>query len=110
MRKPLALLLLLSTLLLSSFSFAARVLPANGKLGVLDHYQLNAVSIDGSAQPVAAAIRVYGTNNLLLAPQQVPDNSNIWYTTEANGNVWKIWLLSDDELALIKQQLKNQQN
>ncbi|KPC49409.1 hypothetical protein [Amantichitinum ursilacus] len=110
MRKPFALLVLLFGMMLSSLSFAGRVLPANGKLGVLDHYQLNAVSIDGTAQPTAAAIRVYGTNNLLLPPQQVPDNSNIWYTTEANGNVWKIWLISDDELAQIKQQLKKQQN
>ena len=109
MRKLLLGLALLIGMTLSALSFADRVLPQNGQLGLLDHYQLNAVSIDGTTRQPAAAIRVYAADNHLLMPQQVPDNSNIWYTTEANGNVWKIWLLSDDELAQIKQQLKAQQ-
>ena len=108
MRKPLYLMVLLLGMTLSAFSFAGRTLPVNGQLGVLDHYQTHDVSIDGDARQPAAAIQVRGIDNRLLAPQQVPEDANIWYTTEPNGNVWKIWLLSDDELATIKKRLKDE--
>ncbi|GGP26061.1 hypothetical protein [Silvimonas amylolytica] len=112
MKKSFAVVLAMLTLFVSALAMADRLLPANGQLGELNSYQIGALTIDDVARVPAAAIRVYGTNNLLLMPQQVPQDVDIWYLTEATGKVWKIWVLTPAELkqqqALIEQK-KSQQ-
>ncbi|GGP22170.1 hypothetical protein [Silvimonas iriomotensis] len=113
MKKSFAVVLAVLTLFASALALADRNFPANGQLGVLNSYRVGALSIDDTDRNPAAAIRVYGTNNLIVPAQQVPKDVDIWYTTEANGNVWKIWLLTPTELkqqeAVIKQQKNSQQ-
>jgi hypothetical protein len=115
MKKSFAVVLAVLTLFASAFALADRIFPANGQLGVLNSYTLGAVKIDDVSRNPAAAIRVYGTNNLIVPAQQIPQDADIdiWYTTEANGNVWKIWLLTPSELkqqqAVIKQQKNSEQ-
>ncbi|MDR3427597.1 MULTISPECIES: hypothetical protein [Silvimonas] len=108
MRKSFAVVLAVVALFVSTLALADRVLPPNGQLGTLNSYQIGSVTIDDENRMPAAAIRVYGTNNLLLPPQQVPTDVDIWYTTEANGNVWKIWVLTEDEFKQQKAWLKEQ--
>ncbi len=110
MKKSFAVVLAALTLFASAFALADRVFPANGQLGVLNSYQIGALTIDDVARTPAAAIRVYGINNLMVPAQQVPQDADVWYVTEANGNVWKIWLLTPSELKQQKAVIKQQKN
>ncbi|STR45126.1 hypothetical protein [Iodobacter fluviatilis] len=90
-------------LAISSQSYAARILPNQGQLGDLQAAALPEIKIDGKLYRTAPGLRIYGTNNALIMQNQTPQQAAVWYQFEAtSGNIWRIWLLTNDEVATIK--------
>ncbi|AZN37717.1 hypothetical protein [Iodobacter ciconiae] len=90
-------------LAISSHSYAARILPNQGQLGSLEAAALPEIKINGKLYRTAPGLRIYGINNALIMQNQTPQQAPIWYQIETtSGNIWRIWLLTDDETATLK--------
>ena len=99
MRKLLFLLLLLPALCLAY----SRPLPLNATLGEMQSYSPQVVKISDKLYQGGAGLRVYSTEGRILMPQSVPQTGPVLFQREYNGYIWKIWLLTDEEAAAIKQ-------
>ncbi|KAF0814018.1 hypothetical protein IGB42_01698 [Andreprevotia sp. IGB-42] len=95
--------LLFSLLLLPCLCVAFdRPLPPNAIQGNMQAYTAQAIKIDGKVYRGGAGLRVYNTNGQIILPQSVPQESAVLYQLEANGFMWKIWLLTKAEAEAVK--------
>lgn len=91
------------TLVVASQSYAARSLPGQGQLGDLSAVAIPEVKINDKIYRTAPGLRVYGLNNALMLQNHIPQKAAVWFQIEATtGSVWRLWLLSDEEVALVK--------
>ena len=59
-----------------------------------------AIQLNGNVMQLAAAYRVHGFNNMLLmSGQLVGMEAVVDYTTDLNGQVYEVWLLTPTEVA-----------
>ena len=59
-----------------------------------------AIQLNGTVTEMATAYRVHGFNNLLLmSTQLVGVKADVDYTTDINGQVFEVWLLTPAESA-----------
>ena len=59
-----------------------------------------AITLNGNAAVLAPAARIHGFNNLLvMSGALVNTNATVDYTTDLQGNVYEIWLLTATESA-----------
>ncbi|WP_035060511.1 hypothetical protein [Andreprevotia chitinilytica] len=103
MRKLLILLCLVSGF---AWSFE-RPLPPNGIYGEMKSFAPGEIKIDDKTYGSGPGLRVFNTQNMIIQPGTVPQANSVWFQLEPNGYVWKLWLLSDEEAARIKQRLKD---
>jgi hypothetical protein len=90
----------LATLLLSApavAQVAPRKVPADAKRGTYAPAPFPGAYIDGRLVRLAPGARVLMPNNLAVTPNQVPADSPIRYTLDAQGQVRMIWVLASDE-------------
>ena len=58
------------------------------------------IQLNGQATQMATAYRVHGYNNLILmSGQLVGVQANVDYTTDVNGQVYEVWILTPAETA-----------
>lgn len=115
-------LVFLCALLLTASTWAARPLPANLQLGVLDASDGTLVSfsarstsllgrivdlvVPGSTSyPIIPALRAYDAENRLILTGQLPNYAGnvVGVTFDFQGNLNRIWVLTSDELATLTQ-------
>ena len=75
-------------------------IPADSPRGVIRHLGAMAVSIDGTTAQLAAGAQIRNQQNLIIVPSALPP-AGAWadYTLNAQGQVFRVWLLTPDELA-----------
>ncbi len=83
--------------------YAARTIPMDGQLGELKAAAIPEIKIDDKIYRTAPGLRIYGQNNALIMQSHMPQQATVWFQIEAtSGNVWRLWLLTNDEVATLK--------
>ena len=105
-------LLLLLSFCTSILAFSAadaqglpvRALPANGKLGRVGEPQaLPLVQIGGRVMRLAPGGVIYDQHNRSIVHASLPPHSTVLYTADANGDVQRIYVLTDEERVRVEQ-------
>ena len=92
--------LVAAAILLASLAAAhaqLRTLPADAKRGQIRHVQETIVAIDGKLARLAAGAQVRDASNRILVPTAIPPGSVVKYTLNAQGEVARVWILTEHE-------------
>lgn len=104
MRTLLGGLALTLALALPAHAQMTRILPANGKLGVTGEQRvLPAVQIDQQVLRLAPGGRITDQNNRTIVHDQLPVQTVVLYTLDNQGDISRIFILTPEELARIRQ-------
>jgi hypothetical protein len=74
-----------------------RALPAQAKLGRINHLQEMVVLIDGKQAALARGAQVRDAHNRILVPTAIPPGSLVKYTVNTQGEVSAVWILNPYE-------------
>ena len=103
MKRIVTMLVLLATFCLSVHSAWAvpRNFPANTLRGVLTTTVFPQVTINGQAMQLAPGAKIYSQQNTILVHTNLTGSTVIVnYTVDAQGYVSRVWILTQEELAL----------
>ena len=108
MRKLLLLLIFLSATAAAGSAYAQfvqmRYLPPQGIRGVLGPMQeYPAIVIGKTTLRLAPGARIYDQNNRTLVHQQLPPGAQILFLRDQAGDVVRVYVLTEQELAFLKQ-------
>jgi hypothetical protein len=75
-------------------------IPEDTRRGYIRHVEEMAVTVDDKAMQLAAGATVRNQQNLIIVPMSIP-REGAWaaYELDRNGQVFRVWLLTPDELA-----------
>jgi hypothetical protein len=82
---------------------AARNFPPNAIAGKLVAHEYPYVQIDSDTLHLAPGSKIFDQNNRIILPNYLPDNASVVYQLGVNGELSNMWLLTDEEDALVKQ-------
>jgi hypothetical protein len=94
--------LLLTALALASAGAALaqlRTIPAEAKRATMSHVQGMTVEIDGRRTELATGAQIRDANNRIVLPSALPAGSLIKFVPDMQGQVWRVWILSQQEAA-----------
>jgi len=103
-----ALIFSLGSLLCNAgFAMESRPLPANGTLGTLKLSAMPGIVIDGQAYKLSASAQIRNQKNLLVQTTSLsgPD-VGVLYKKSSQGQIDRIWILTDLEYQNIKNGVK----
>jgi hypothetical protein len=83
--------------LLAGPVFAGRLLPQDAQKGELRGHSYPQVQIDGQVYRMAPGVRLYDTSNRTILPAQLPQQSNVYYRLDRNGDLTQLWLATPEE-------------
>jgi hypothetical protein len=68
--------------------------------GVIRHVEEMAVTVDDKLMQLAAGAQIRNQQDLIIVPMSIP-RSGAWadYTLNADGQIFRAWLLTPDELS-----------
>ena len=93
----------LATALLTLAAGAAqaqlRTIPADAKRATMSHVQGMTVELNGKKTEMAAGAQIRDANNMIVLPTALPSGSLIKFMPDAQGQVWRVWILSPQEAA-----------
>ena len=97
-----AYLALLAALLASPVVAQLRTtpIPENSRRGIIRHVGEMAVAVDDKRMQLAAGAQIRNQQNLIIMPMSIP-KGGAWadYTLNREGQIFRVWLLTPDELA-----------
>ena len=75
-------------------------IPQDSKRGYVRHIEQMAVSVDDKAMQLAAGATIRNQRNLIIVPMSIP-REGAWadYVLDRDGRIFRVWLLTPDELA-----------
>jgi hypothetical protein len=75
-------------------------IPQDSKRGYIRHVREMAVTVDDKAMQLAAGAIIRDRQNLIIVPVTIP-REGAWaaYNLDRDGQVFRVWLLTPDELA-----------
>jgi len=76
-----------------------RSLPPDSRLGVMRHVQGMHVRIDDRIVRLAAGAQIRDATNRIVLPVAVPPGSAVRYTLDRDGYLFRVWILSPQELS-----------
>jgi hypothetical protein len=78
-------------------------IPPDSQRGVMRHLKEMAVAIDGRPAQLSAGAQIRDQHNLIIVPTAIP-SGGAWadYVVNAEGQIFRVWLLTPDELAVPK--------
>ena len=95
--------ILLATMLFSLAASAAqaqlRTIPADAKRATMSHVQGMTVELDGKKTDLAAGAQIRDADNMIVLPAALPSGSLVKFMPDAQGHVWRVWILSLQEAA-----------
>jgi len=95
--------ILLATVLCALAAGAAqaqlRTIPADAKRAAMSHVQGMTVEFDGKKTDLAAGVQIRDANNMIILPTALPPGSLVKFMPDAQGKVWRVWILSPQEAA-----------
>jgi hypothetical protein len=74
-----------------------RTIPKDAKAGELSHITENLLSLDGKTVRLAPGGTIRAQNDMVITPMSLKRNSIVRYTTDADGNLAKVWVLTPEE-------------
>lgn len=87
----------LACLLYAAPGAAARTLPADAKFAANAEFSYPYVTANKQTLRLAVGVRIYNQHNLIVMPGTVPPKANVLFKTDVNGDVSRVWILTDDE-------------
>ena len=78
-------------------ALAARVLPSDAKFAEDAEFSYPYVRANKQTLRLAVGVRIYNEHNLIVMPATVPRKANVLLKTDINGDVSRVWILTDDE-------------
>ncbi len=98
----LALLVLTSALSASAQDSVSRQSPLPADLtqaprAKIEPGVLPLISLNGKPARLTAGARIYGANNLLVLPTNIPSGALVRYQLDQNGDVNTVWILTEAE-------------
>jgi len=76
-----------------------RTIHADAKRAKMSHVQGMTMEIDGKQVVLAAGAQIRDANNMIVLPAALPAGALVKYMPDAQGQVWRIWILSPQEAA-----------
>ena len=75
-------------------------IPEESRRGVIRHIKQMAVAVDDKVVQLAAGAQIRNQQNLIIVPTAIPPNG-AWadYVLNQNGEIFRAWLLTPEELA-----------
>ena len=75
-------------------------IPENSRRGIIRHVQQMAVAVDDKLMQLAAGAQIRNQQNLIIVPMSIP-KEGAWadYTVNSNGEIFRVWLLTPQEVA-----------
>ena len=75
-------------------------IPQDSRRGYIRHVQAMAVTVDDKAMELAAGAIIRNQQNLIIVPVTIP-REGAWaaYNLNRDGQIFRVWLLTPDELA-----------
>ena len=81
----------------------SRTIPDDSLRGVFSHVQDMLVSVDGTTHRIAAGGNIRDRSNLIIVPSALPPGGALAdYILDANGQILRVWLLTDTEARRVK--------
>ena len=71
-----------------------RTIPADAKRATMSHVQGMTVEFDGKKTELSAGAQIRDANNMILLPVTLPSDSLVKFLPDAQGHVWRAWILS----------------
>jgi len=81
----------------SAIVSAARTLPGDATFAEGAEFNYPYVKAGKQILRLAAGARIYNERNLIIMPGTVPAKASVLYRTDSNGQISRVWILSDDE-------------
>ena len=76
---------------------AARTFPRDATFAKAAIFDYPALLVGSKTLRLAVGSRIYDQNNRILTPVSTPATANVLYKTDSNGEVFKVWILTDQE-------------
>ena len=76
-----------------------RSIPAQAKRGEMQHLQDMYVAINGRRMRLASGAQIRDESNRIVLPTTVRPGVLVKYTADAQGDVFRVWILSPQEAA-----------
>jgi hypothetical protein len=76
-----------------------RTIPADAKRATMIHVQGMTVELDGKRTELAAGAQIRDLNNMIVLPTALPAGVLVKYMPDIQGQVWRVWILSQQEAA-----------
>jgi hypothetical protein len=76
-----------------------RTIPANAQSGTIRHVQGMLVEINDQPVTLAPGAQIRDASNRIILPTAVPPGAQIRYLLDAQGQPYRIWLLTPAEAA-----------
>jgi len=84
----------------SDGQYVHRNFPQNALRGKIAFGTPPSIQLNGNATTLATGARIHGVNNLLvLTGQLIGSQADVDYTTDLEGRVFEVWILSPSEAA-----------
>lgn len=79
---------------------APRPIPESSLRGTIQPAQAMLVTIDGKLLQLAPGANIRDRNNFIIVPNALPPNGALAdYVVDANGQIFRVWLLTEEEAA-----------
>jgi hypothetical protein len=76
-----------------------RTIPANAKRATMTHVAGMTVEMNGNRVLLATGAQIRDAGNMIVVPTALPPGSLVKYQLDAQGQIWRIWILSPQEAA-----------
>ena len=86
--------------------FAARSLPSDAQFAEDAQFSYPYVKAGKETLRLAASARIYSEHNLIIMPATAPTKANVLFKTDINGEISRVWILTDDEAQAFKDKEK----
>ena len=85
---------------------AARSLPSDAQFAEGAQFSYPYVKAGKDTLRLAASARIYSEHNLIIMPAAAPTKANVLFKIDINGEVSRVWILTDDEAQAFKEKQK----
>jgi len=78
---------------------ADRQLPTDATLAKSATFNYPTLTANGKTLRISVGSRIYDQNNHIIMPAAVPPKVNVLFKTDMNGDVSRVWIITDHEAA-----------
>lgn len=76
-----------------------RTIPSDAKRATMSHVEGMTIELDGRKMPLAAGAQIRDDRNMIVVPAMMPRGILVKYQVDAQGMIWRVWILSPQEAA-----------